>query len=501
MISCLFILDEELQLLTVRLLKPVPSLLEPLEWFIRHPKKSPILQNMDYDYIFIQRDGLYFLSLSYQLTNVYPMVVFSYLNQLHMLFQKYLGENLNKVLITGNFHLIHELIDESIFMGTPQLTDYNIIRDYIKVQVVKDSPEPATREATVTNTKKNKKKDSKKKEEDTEATDENYMNSYIARTTTSAISWRPKGIHYNKNEFYLDVIEHLEYLVDFQCMNIKSNTVYGYIQCRSYLSGMPMLTIGLNKLNSENEYFMRRANFHQCVNLDQLTTDKLISFTPPDGEFQLCNYKLTRNMSDPPMIKLEDCKVKLKPRKTKDGLDRLILAVTISTYFKLQDSTSLLNIKVPLSKVFRDWDVDLSYQPRFKCEQGKVMFNITDDYLLWEVGKVKGGHGDKTLKMQSEFHLHNREHEARIKQQLSNSMDPKPIRRGPHLEKLYQQTHELNSPTSEAALLKVEFEIPYYTISGLKVEFLKIEEKQLQFQSFPWVRYKTINHDIYAYQL
>ena len=45
--------------------------------------------------------------------------------------------------------------------------------------------------------------------------------------------------------------------------------------------------------------------------------------------------------------------------------------------------------------------------------------------------------------------------------------------------------------------ITVNFEIPYFTVSGIQVRYLKIIEKS-GYQALPWVRYITQNGD---YQL
>jgi AP-1 complex subunit mu len=47
------------------------------------------------------------------------------------------------------------------------------------------------------------------------------------------------------------------------------------------------------------------------------------------------------------------------------------------------------------------------------------------------------------------------------------------------------------------APVEVKFEIPYFTVSGIQVRYLKIIEKS-GYQALPWVRYITQNGD---YQL
>lgn len=46
--------------------------------------------------------------------------------------------------------------------------------------------------------------------------------------------------------------------------------------------------------------------------------------------------------------------------------------------------------------------------------------------------------------------------------------------------------------------LTVKFEIPYFTVSGIQVRYLKIVEKS-GYQALPWVRYITQNGDDYRY--
>ena len=50
------------------------------------------------------------------------------------------------------------------------------------------------------------------------------------------------------------------------------------------------------------------------------------------------------------------------------------------------------------------------------------------------------------------------------------------------------------------APITVKFEIPYFTVSGIQVRYLKIVEKS-GYQALPWVRYITQNGDDYRYVL
>jgi AP-1 complex subunit mu len=50
------------------------------------------------------------------------------------------------------------------------------------------------------------------------------------------------------------------------------------------------------------------------------------------------------------------------------------------------------------------------------------------------------------------------------------------------------------------APITVKFEIPYFTVSGIQVRYLKVVEKS-GYQALPWVRYITQNGDDYRYVL
>jgi AP-1 complex subunit mu len=47
------------------------------------------------------------------------------------------------------------------------------------------------------------------------------------------------------------------------------------------------------------------------------------------------------------------------------------------------------------------------------------------------------------------------------------------------------------------APMTVKFEIPYFTVSGIQVRYLKIVEKS-GYQALPWVRYITQHGDDYS---
>jgi hypothetical protein len=61
---------------------------------------------------------------------------------------------------------------------------------------------------------------------------------------------------------------------------VLRNDVAGKVLMKCKLSDMPELRLGLNEA-------LEDVTFHQCVNLGAYEANKVVTFIPPDGEFEL----------------------------------------------------------------------------------------------------------------------------------------------------------------------------------------------------------------------
>lgn len=59
--------------------------------------------------------------------------------------------------------------------------------------------------------------------------------------------------------------------------------VVGRLLMKCFLSDMPELRLGLNDKIED-------VTFHQCVNLSTYEAQKVVTFIPPDGEFELMRW-------------------------------------------------------------------------------------------------------------------------------------------------------------------------------------------------------------------
>jgi AP-1 complex subunit mu len=273
----------------------------------------------------------------------------------------------------------------------------------------------------------------------------------VPKGVTGAVSWRSDDVKYRKNEVFLDVIEKINLLVASNGTLLRSEIV-GSVKMKSFLSGMPELRLGLNdRVQFESTgrapgggkgkaIEMEDVTFHQCVKLSRFETDKTISFVPPDGEFELMSYRL--NTSVKPLIWIEAV---VENHKN----SRVEYMVKARSQFKARSTANNVQIIIPVPK-----DAD---SPKFKASIGTVKYAPEQDAIVWSIKQFQGG---KEYLMRAHFGL------PSIRAEDPASRPP----------------------------ISLKFEIPYFTVSGILVRYLKIIEKS-GYQALPWVRYITQSGD------
>ncbi|KAJ6725669.1 AP COMPLEX SUBUNIT MU [Salix purpurea] len=264
---------------------------------------------------------------------------------------------------------------------------------------------------------------------------------------TNAVSWRSEGINYKKNEVFLDVVESVNILVNTNGQVIRSDVV-GALKMRTYLSGMPECKLGLNDrvlLEAQGRTTKGKAidlediKFHQCVRLARFENDRTISFIPPDGAFDLMTYRLSTQVK--PLIWVE-------AQVEKHSRSRVEIMVKARSQFKERSTATNVEIELPVP-------VDAS-NPNIRTSMGSASYAPENDALMWKIKSFPGG---KEYMLRAEFSLSS-----------ITAEEATPERKAP---------------------IRVKFEIPYFTVSGIQVRYLKIIEKS-GYQALPWVRYITM---------
>lgn len=264
---------------------------------------------------------------------------------------------------------------------------------------------------------------------------------------TNAVSWRQEGLKYRKNEVFLDVIESVDLLVNSNG-NVLRSEIVGSVKMKVYLTGMPELRLGLNdKVLFENTgrskskaVELEDVKFHQCVRLSRFENDRTISFIPPDGEFELMSYRLNTHVK--PLIWIESV-------IERHDFSRVEYMIKAKSQFKKRSTANNVEIIIPVPED--------ACSPKFKTTIGNVKYAPEKSSVIWNIKSFQGG---KEFLMRAHFGL------PSVQAEETEGRPP----------------------------ISVKFEIPYFTVSGIQVRYLKIIEKS-GYQALPWVRYITQNGD------
>ncbi|KAK4349610.1 hypothetical protein RND71_032365 [Anisodus tanguticus] len=267
---------------------------------------------------------------------------------------------------------------------------------------------------------------------------------------TGAVGWRREGLVYKKNEVFLDIVESVNLLMSSQGSVLRCD-VTGKVLMKCFLSGMPDLKLGLNdKIGLEKESQLKSrptksgktielddVTFHQCVNLTRFNSEKTVSFVPPDGEFELMKYRITEGVNLP---------FRVLPTIKELGRTRMEVNVKVKSVFGAKMFSLGVVIKIPVPKQ--------TAKTNFQVTSGRAKYNPAIDCLVWKIRKFPG-QTESTLSAEVEL--------------ISTITEKKSLTRPP---------------------IQMEFQVPMFTASGLRVRFLKVWEKS-GYNTVEWVRYIT----------
>ncbi|KAG8476860.1 hypothetical protein CXB51_030333 [Gossypium anomalum] len=400
-----------------------------------------------------------------RISNVYIVIVvssnanvacaFKFVVEAVALFKSYFGGAFDEDAIRNNFVLIYELLDEIMDFGYPQNLSPEILKLYITQEGVRS---PFSSKASNAQT--------------AYPSDKPVPNATLQ--VTGAVGWRREGLVYKKNEVFLDIVESVNllmsskgwcwlwklFLLMYALYNINHLVIAGSVlRCdvtgkilmKCFLSGMPDLKLGLNdKIGLEKESQLKSrppksgktielddVTFHQCVNLTRFNSEKTVSFVPPDGEFELMKYRITEGVNLP---------FRVLPTIKELGRTRMEVNVKVKSVFGAKMFALGVVIKIPVPKQ--------TAKTSFQVTSGRAKYQAAIDCLVWKIRKFPG-QTEPTLSAEVEL--------------ISTMAEKKSWTRPP---------------------IQMEFQVPMFTASGLRVRFLKVWEKS-GYNTVEWVRYIT----------
>lgn len=272
----------------------------------------------------------------------------------------------------------------------------------------------------------------------------------VTKLATGAISWRASNIVYRTNSIYVDVIEKVSLIISAN-QKVLEYSINGNIMMKCYLSGMPECKIQFDDRSTQqqqqdNGNHQRSPNsievddmvFHQCVKLNNFAKDRLITFTPPDGEFELMRYRKTENFAVPFNIStiIGDLQGK--------GLE---IRVSVHSLYDSKITANPLILTIPLPQNTAEVEVTST--------SGRGKYSPEQNAVIWKSTAFVG-------KSQADIVIN--------------------LKCLPSTSRLMPAT-ELTEP------IAVDFIISNFSASTLSLKYLKIEKVGYQIER--WMRYIT----------
>eukprot|EP00887_Chlorella_sp_A99_P007974 scaffold12.g7974.t1 len=423
---------------------------------------APVRQFGDCSYIYMRCGNIYLLAITKANSNA--MMVLAFLSRLADLVRSYCHGELNEEVVKGNFVLIYELLDEVLDFGYPQaslaapcsprrtfhpallqITDPVVMKSFIFQKGFVTEATKRRREAEAANATLQARaaaagrgwpgraggQAGEQAPKRTHAAGSRRVGSAVA--VTGAVGWRKEGLRYKKNEIFLDVIETVSLLMSAQGSVLRSE-VAGRVVMKAFLSGMPDVKIGLNEK-------LEDVTFHPCVNLGRFAAEKVVSFVPPDGEFELMKYRCTEGLALP---------FRAVAMLAEHGRTRMEFTVKVKSGFpaKLWAGNVVVLVPVP----------DQTARAVFSLSAGKAKYDPKRHALVWKIKRF-AGEAEHTLTASVEL--------------IATTRERKPWGKPP---------------------LSMSFQVPMHSCSGVRVQYMKVWEKS-SYKVDKWVRKLTRSGD------
>jgi AP-3 complex subunit mu len=213
-----------------------------------------VLTHSRFAFIQIRREDVLLIAVATQ--EVPPLMILELLDMVANILCGYFKE-INEESVRENFSLVYQILEEVFDFGYPLTTEEHILHELVlpptlenKVRTLLDAP-------------------SKKR----------------SGHDHNTVPWRGPDIKYTTNEIFFDIVEYLDCIMDVDGGVVRAN-VRGVIEASAKLSGMPDLILRLHGMD-----VMEDVAYHRCVRHARYETDRAISFVPPDGKFNLFQYR------------------------------------------------------------------------------------------------------------------------------------------------------------------------------------------------------------------
>lgn len=374
--------------------------------------QQPIFNIDGINYVFLQRYSLYFVATSR--FNASPSAMLEVLTQLVTSVKDYCGV-LSEEAIRRNFVLIYEILEEMFDFGYPILASQDGMKDSVL-----SVPEHA---ANVVVPRK-------------------HLILAPSVMKVGATS-NPISNYKNRNEVFVDVIEHINVLFASSGMLVKAS-MDGVIKMKSYLTGNPLIHLSFNGDSNFED-----VNFDGCVDDREFSEYRRLTISPPVGECNIMNFRVSRDFALP---------FKITPMIAFETPFKVELAIRIRCDLRRENTAKLVNVRCAVPEYASSVHTELDAAAKGQ----KAFFKDSERLIDWRIEAMSG---DTDALLICKLSLSKEVPAAQLKREL-----------GP---------------------VKMNFEIGQNDSPNLKIKSLVIEATEKENPS-KWVRYLTVSDSYVA---
>jgi len=430
--------------------------------FLRHLTKEkaekrtvpPIFHLDGLTYCHLTLNQMYFVFTATK--NVQAAMLVEVLHRISRLFKDYCGV-LTEESVRRNFLLLYELLDEVFDRGFPQGMSTELLKVYVynePVAVHSAGGGMSGRLDKLSNA----------------LADKVSLGERKTMASTAANKPIAVGSERRDNTIFVDLIEKLTVVSD-RTGNVTQSYINGSIVLKSFMTGSPEMRLGLNDeatitslgvsgrpssaADSRPTMTIDDVNFHECVRWEEGCKVPHFSFFAPDGEFTLLTYRISSRFRPP---------ITLQPFLEPQGPNGLDYVLRVRAEFPPEKTATNVTLNFALPAWATSVSIETAASPGANADPkaptltaGKAEWDRKNHTVNWVVPKLPSG---------AEMLL-------RAKIVLSANMQPSMC------------------DLSEFGLVKVNFELPMYVLSGLQIKFLDFLFGSGKSPPNKWIRYVT----------
>lgn len=322
-------------------------------------------------YLFsVLRDGLTYLAacppcIGGGHNEVPPLLVIEFLHKIADTFVIYFGDPADESAVKDNFSTAYQVLEEMVDHGWPLTTEPNALTDLIRPPTVMAKIQQAISGGS-----------------------SSILSDALPTGTVSNMPWRKAGVAHPNNEIYVDIVEEIDAILSANG-SVLSSDVSGSIQAQSNLSGVPDLLLTFNDATLIDD-----CSFHPCVRYSRFEKDRVVSFVPPDGPFELMRYRVRMTGTHHSNLAVGNMPIQVIPRVSygKFGVGdvggKISLSLTARSISSLTYSSSRkgplvvedVTVVIPFPKFVRTANLNVT--------SGQVTYDEAGKIAKWTIGKL-----------------------------------------------------------------------------------------------------------------